>query len=391
MTLMLKLPKDQLSALRFEDVQLHLASRGWQHDAEASREGVGVYRFPTEPDAEVLLPLRRDWPDYPSRLADAVTTLAAVEQRPVWEVLNDLSTPPGDVLRLRVAAPDSSLGTLPLEEGLKLLRGGHDLLLAAACSAHQPQAYHPRQSFSQAQEFLQVCRMGQTERGSYVATIIAPVPPAIDPAPFPELEEEFQIAAEPYARRVTLRLMSSLRFVREAIQASALGRILDGVSEGVSADLCEALASMSPSSSQAKMDISINWARTRRRVPTSLPQSVSFAQGEFAIIQEAGRLLREGPPPKRHRTVGFIVNLHGETSLFEGFEGRVVLRGEVNGRVASIKFSLNREDYVRACDAYRDGRRVAVVGVLHRDAKMKMYDLLDPRNFEVLAEPVAAP
>jgi hypothetical protein len=387
----LRLPRDQIAALRFEDVQLYLSSHGWQVDAAASSPGVSVYRFPQEPDAEVLLPLRRDWPDYSHRMADAVLTIAAVEQRSFGEVLNDLSSTPGDVLRLRVQAPDAALGTLPLEEGLRLLQGGRDMLLAAACSAHQPQAYFPRQSFAPALEFLQGCRIGQTERGSYVATIIAPVPPDLTPSLFSQMGDEFQLATEPYQRRVTLLWMASLQVIHGAIHSGTPEKILEGVSGGVSANLCDALALMSPTSSQGSVEIRMNWSRNRPRVPASLPQQVSFAQGEFAIIREAGRRLREGLEPRRERIEGVIVSLHAESNLFAPFEGRVVVRTEVDGRPTRVRFALGQADYAHACDAHRDQRRVAVTGVLHRNATSKMVELLRPQNFQVLSASVTAP
>jgi hypothetical protein len=273
MNALLKLPRDQMAALRFEDVQLYLLSRQWQIDPTASANGVGIYRFPGERDAEILLPLRRDWADYALRMGDLVLTLAAVEQRSVWEVINDLSGPAGDVLRFRVAAPNATSGTLPLDDGLRLLQGGRDLLLAAACSAHQAQAYYPRQSFREALDFLEGCRVGQTERGSYVATIIAPVPVDLEPNLFPsDLREEEQIATEPYPRRVTLQLMSGLRAVHQAIKIGTPERILHGVPAGVSANFCEALAAMTPSSEQASVEIRTSWSRSRSRVPQSLPQ-----------------------------------------------------------------------------------------------------------------------
>ena len=104
-------------------------------------------RFPGQPDAEVLLPLRRDWPDYSRRMADAVLTLAAVEQRPYEEVLQDLSSVSGDVLRVCVQTPDAALGTLPLDEGLQLLSGGRDMLLAAHGSAHLTPGVLPAAKF----------------------------------------------------------------------------------------------------------------------------------------------------------------------------------------------------------------------------------------------------
>jgi hypothetical protein len=383
---LLKLPRDQMAALRFEDVQLYLLSRHWQIDAAASANGASVYRFPGEPDAEILLPMRRDWADYPQRMGDVVLTLAAVEQRPVWEVINDLSGPAGDVLRFQVVAPNATLGTLPLDDGLRLLTGGRDLLLAAACNAHQPQAYYPRQSFREALEFLEGCRVGQTERGSYVVTIIAPVPVDLQPSLFPnDLGEEGQIATEPYSRRVTLQLMSGLRTIHQAIKKAAPERILHGVSAGVSANFCEALAEMTPPSEQASLVIRTSWSRSRPRVPRSLPDQVAFGQGEFATIQEAGRRLREGIAPRRQQIDGVIISLQALTSLFEEFEGRIVVRADIGGRSARVRFVLGRQEYSAACDAHRDGRRVAIAGVLQRDGRSNTYDLLQPHNFQILS------
>jgi hypothetical protein len=86
-----KLPRDQVAALRAEDLQLYLDSRGWQPGADASTGLATVCRLPAEPDAEVLVPRRRDISDYVLRMADAAQMLAAVEQRSIWEVLADLA------------------------------------------------------------------------------------------------------------------------------------------------------------------------------------------------------------------------------------------------------------------------------------------------------------
>ena len=105
MTAMTQPPFDQLAALRSEDVQLYLSSQGWRRDDASSTAQGNVYRFPALRDAEALLPARRDLADYTERMGDVVQMLAAVEERSVWQVMADLSTPPADVLRLQVTAP----------------------------------------------------------------------------------------------------------------------------------------------------------------------------------------------------------------------------------------------------------------------------------------------
>ena len=107
----LKLPRDRVAALRAEDLQHHLQSRGWQPDPDASSDLATVYRLPTEPDAEILVPKRRDIGDYVLRMADAASTLAVVEQRSIWEVMADLGSQPANVVRPCGCSPDSVSGT----------------------------------------------------------------------------------------------------------------------------------------------------------------------------------------------------------------------------------------------------------------------------------------
>lgn len=70
MTLTLKLPREELSALRPEDVQLYLTSRGWRKEPAGPTAKATVYRNPNEADAEVVLPRTRDLADYALRMGD---------------------------------------------------------------------------------------------------------------------------------------------------------------------------------------------------------------------------------------------------------------------------------------------------------------------------------
>ncbi len=384
MSLIRKLPRDQVGSLRPRDVQYYLLSRGWIPDGDGISNDAAIYHHPTMADVEVLLPLRRDLGDSMLRMAEVVETLAIVEARPILEILNDLSAPPSDVLRLRVTASEATLGNLPLIEGIELLQGGRDMLLSAACSTIRPQAFHPEKSLKEANAFIKKCRMGQTERGSFVATIFAPVPPALQQANFlPEVED--QATTEPFPRRVTTRLMTSLDLVDDAIKTSRLDPILNGVKAGISANLCEAVATMKPTGDQSRLDIRMSWSRSRPRMPEGVPRVVSFSQPDFQIIEDAGRRLRERAIPRRERFVGKVFSLQSEVaSLFDDCGGKITMRTEVGGQSARVKVVLNRDDYKLACDAHRDEKRVAVEGVIHHDVKVRVYELSEPSHFEVL-------
>src|SRR5438552_8976744 len=119
------LPKDKVGALRADDVEPYLITHGWLQDSSKSSADVGVFYFPSEPDATVFLPRRRDFGDYVFRMADVVVMVAVVEQRPVWEVLSDLST-------IRTGARGTSNGpqrgpdTASDRQGKEITAGGAD-------------------------------------------------------------------------------------------------------------------------------------------------------------------------------------------------------------------------------------------------------------------------
>jgi hypothetical protein len=381
----LHLPPDQLASLRAEDVQLYLVGHGWKRDDASSDSQGSVYRFPAIRDAEALLPGRRDLADYVERMADVVQMLAAVEERNALEVLADLSSPPADVLRLQITAPDATLGTLPLEDGIRLIQGARSMLLAAACSARQAAAFYPRQAYKEAIEFLQACHLGQTERGSFVAKIMAPVPPEISKQrTIFDIDDEALIASEPFARQSTVRLMTALGYIRSAIDSGNYDQMLDGVDEGVSANFCEAVASMQPTGDQAQLHIRMAWSASRPRLPRKVESVVGFSQTAFEIVRESGRKLREELSVARMRIEGRVISLKADPSLFDDFEGTVILRADVGGTPTRVQVLLNPEDYKEACNAHRDGRIVVVSGLLQREAKL--YYLLQPQDFSVLAK-----
>ncbi len=375
------------AALRPTEVRQYLTSRGWVSEPFGTA-GKGLrFTHPNYPKVDLLLPLKPDLRDYAERMRELVESLSTIENRPVGAVLNDLTVPSADVVRFRLTADVAALGSLPLEEGIQFLRGGHDLLLAAAASSFKPHALHPAQAAKPVADFMKECRLGQTERGSFVATILLPVPPEIGPPLLPFGDEELLQEAEPRSRRVTTRLMSSLGLVSNAINSGETARILDAVEEGVSANLCEALNTMKPPGDQGSLEIGVSWARTRPALVTGVPATVTFVPENFPIIQEAGRKLRTRARPTRERFTGRVISLHEALrTLFEGVAGRISIATEVDGQRARVKVVLNADDFRDACDALRDKKRVAVTGIIRQDVRAREYELSEPSDFQVLPE-----
>jgi hypothetical protein len=380
------LPKDILLALRPGEVQIYLSSRGWRSKPYGPEGNGLLFHHPSMPEADLLLPLKRDLGDYAARMGELVVTLATIEQRPVQEILNDLSGPTGDVFRLRVAGSVAALGNLPLDEAIKLLDGARQLLWSSAFSIIRPEALHPQRTIKQVDDFLKGCRFGQTERGSFVATILAPVPPEIQP-PLAGLDGGLFELQEPFPRQVTSRLMSSLGLVSQAIQDGQPGQLLNAVTQGISANLCDALVMMRPPGDESCLDIRVNWARTRPHLPAGVPQSVSFPQEHFPVIEEVGRQLRTRTTAGPERYRGKVLSVKKALRpLMPEVAAWMVMAVDVGGAAARVKVDLRADDFASACDALRNDWWVEVTGTIRHDVKAREYVLSDPSGFRVIKD-----
>lgn len=390
-----ELPQSLLRSLTAAQVRLFAVRSGWK--PVAVRRGGPVLNHPTDDLTQIHLPADLNDPDYTHRMHDAVLKLAATEGRDPAELLYDLTLPPADVLHLRLRSHDAAAGTLPLHLGVQLFASGQQLLTAAACSAHSPQAFYKNTTYAPVTKFLERCRMGQSRNGDgYAATFAAPVTPdpqrslseLVTDLP-PEEVEALALADAPFERRVTLTLMGALHTLRTGLDAGGQTVTADGVSRGVSANLCDALTALAVEDQRAVLDVSVGWSKSISRVPQRIATAVSFSQPEFSFLAATSRELKR--LETRLLTVsGPVVDLHANpTNLFDEFEGNVTVRAELDGQSRSVKFTLREAEYRRACDAHRDRSHVSVTGVVAGDVSSRIFALSQPRNFRIV--PQSAP
>lgn len=112
---------------------------------------------------------------------------------------------------MRSVAGPSSDGTIGVVDGLRLVDCLRRVALAAVCTAVEPRrAYHKRK-FTEATRFVDRLRLGQTERGSFVLTVLSSVTPALT-------EDPSRQEPDPFERKVTRTLALAL----SGLEAAAL-------------------------------------------------------------------------------------------------------------------------------------------------------------------------
>ena len=233
------LPEHLVARINPVDARAYAAASGWVR-VPAVNGNLAIYSHPKFDLDQLLIPLDAGLSDYPQRMAEVVANLAEHEGRLAPEVLNDLLLPPSDVLRFRLDEPDTQAGVVGLEQGLELLQGAKKTLLAAACSVVQPQKFHPRLSRTEAEQLLQACRLGQTERGSFTAVIACPLDAVGARAATchavvcrddrgggePRNTFALPVRPEPFTRQTTGLLMRSVARIVTAIDADQIESLL---------------------------------------------------------------------------------------------------------------------------------------------------------------------
>lgn len=383
------------------DARAYAAASGWVRMPTVNGK-VAIYSHPKDDLDQLLIPLDPNLSDYPLRMAEVVVNLAEDQGRPAPEVLNDLLLPPSDVLRFRLDEPDAHAGALPLEQGIELLQGARKALLSAACSVVQPQAFHPRLSRMEAEQLLQACRLGQTERGSFTAVIACPLDAvdsqALQPRPMPLFEGQGgastepggradlpPLSTDPFTRRTTSLLMWSVARIVTAVDADRVETLLepDQSAPPLSANLCEALMMMQPNGDRSHLSVLATWARTLPPAPGTVPPSmVNLRSDYFPTIEKLAVALRPAREPRTSYFVGLVDALFGnpdETNRVSGEVQLLLLNQEGNIKARAF---LNADDYYVAWEAHGQGGFVALHGLLnlgerlHRIEKVTNFKLL---------------
>lgn len=358
---------EAVRAIQPVDAALYLRANAWEQGATvAGRSSVWTRRRGDE-EFEALLPLDRGLADYALRMGDLLSVLAAAEQRSPSLVYRDLLTITSDVIRIRIADPELTDGTLPIEDHAQIAQKARDLMLAAACAATEYRPVWHKKKPAQAMDHVRSLRIGQSERGSYVLTVVSRVTPQLhgtgEQMALPDLEA-------PYERKVTQTLAQSLQALHRAAEEAALTQQIASfdraVFQGVNANLCDAVVGLwGGGETQRNLGFSFSWSPARP-APPELQRTVNFSPDRIPVIREAGRQLREREPLPDFELRGPVVKLERGDGASTG---RATIVGLLDDRQGRVTVELDDAQYHVAVRAHGNGHSVRVTGTLVREGR----------------------
>jgi len=349
-------------------------SRNWMKYSETPNSSVWV-----KGDSEVVVP-NKGTRDFVLRVSEVLKELERSESRSQLQIFREFLLSGFDLVRLASRGPQTENGTLSLDEGSRFVANAHDLLLAAALSSVEPRPSYTGKKPKLASDFMHRARLGQTEEGSFVLTILAPV--SAD-----ETEQGGQLdLGQPFGRIVTTKLLEATREASAAAAASISkpewfkSEFRPRVSKGVSANLCAALAGIFSIEGTDEVELDIGWSATVPH-PQFTSSSVKIPASTSHIFADAARELRKDDDRSSTSLVGPVVKLEkGEGQT----KGQVTFIGVVDGTHKKVKINLEGEDYDQATEAHKTGQLIAVKGIVTHAAKS--FSIPDVETFRVVDE-----
>lgn len=343
-----------LELIQPEALGKYLAAREWSNLRPFGEFGTIYKRTKGARKYELLVPLTREIEDFPERVFDILRTLEVVEERSQIEILSDLTSILADVVRIRRS--EAVDGTLPLEDGASLFTSAFEMVKAAACTAVDPRFYYQGNKPSQVTEYLRKARLGQSERGSYVLTVISPLPPPAEQAALFGMQD-------PFERKVTRLIADGLEATVEAseyaLRTAKTDHFRESMRDGISANLLDAAVGLMGISYRS---VGVNFAWSPELPIDKDPSRTIILESDYVpVIQEASKLLKLQAPQPKVQITGAVIGLHRD----QGAEmGRTKLLAFVNGKTRIVNLELSSEFYDLAITAHREERPVICEGEL---------------------------
>jgi hypothetical protein len=341
-------------------------ANGWEQVKEGVKGRIYLFRHSEEKLRQLIVPMDATTTDYAEMILEAASKLAAMEERPLDAVLNDLLLPNADILRFRLVEPEAANGSVPLQDGINLLEGAKKALLAAACSVVSPRSHHPRMSRTEADSLLASCKLGQTERGSYTMKIECPLEAVEEEAPLLQ-------GHEPFVRRTTKLLLQSSQRIVQGIERDEVETIYEEQSGQpvISSNLCDALLQMQSVKDDATLSLSAKWASIKPEpASTGIPTEVRFNPDYFPVISDIYTKLRPAGEERESIFVATVETLNGDIGPDGRRAGDVGLWVFHEDETLPTRVNLNANEYEIADRAHMTGGIVVLKGVLHRGRRV---------------------
>lgn len=357
----------------------YLDDLGWEK-LETKRQFIVYFQKVINDELyQVDVPTNENTENYANAMYRVAKTIAETQDKSVEQTILELLNPMSDIVRVRIANDKVKDGTLLFEDAIQLYENAKKMVTASAMDVFSPKKYHNGRPYEVVQEFLDKCRFGQTEIGSYITSIVCP---------FYEITEnkikQLSIfnkepeGADSFTRKTTNKLITSLSAIKETLDRGGDLEELTEPKNGdkqISINFLEALQSLNIDEPNSLLDVKMKWAPTiqsNRAAISSIDITGSYYEPIAACVDSAKKSLLED----RSKVIkGRVGGMDGAPNPAVRKSGLVkIIYLDENNQRKVIKALLNADDYGQAISAHLLGQWVEVSGTLDTEKKNTLVD-----------------
>lgn len=340
------------------------------------RQEVRIYQIVSVNDfRQVMVPMDKSLIDYKSTMFDVIKNVSEYEKKSVEQVMLYLLNPDSDIIKIRFDKNSVESGNILFDDAIKLFDNAKKILAATALDIINPKQIHYGRIDDSVQRFLNQCRFGQTEIGSYVVSIVCPFAD-LSGEGFKQLSifSDEDRCAHSLTRRVTNKLMDDIALVKESVDNGTKERLLES-EIGISSNFLEALNGINSQSENTVIDFSAEWApavKTNRSNHSRVRITNDYYEPIASLIEKI-----KDKTEQYEEILGRIKKLTAAPSVDQRQGGtiEIVFLSKEN-RKKTIAVDLGKDDYEKAIAAHQHGRMVRVLGTMTNGKGLKMKNAM---------------
>lgn len=357
--------KEMAGRISFVDLCKYIGDIGWDKYKGKVAEGLAVYQKQLNNKFyQIKIPCSREFSDYSESIYHSVELIAATEDKSVEQIILELLNPMSDILRVRHISKDVENGSILVEDAINLFDNAKKMLLNATLDILSYKKIHKGRIPEDVSKFINNCRYGQTEIGSYVISLVCP---------FMDLNEgkiqqlslfsDENISAYSLTRQATKKVIDSINIVRESIEhGDDLSNLIDNPENRISVSFIESLTNMNLSQENNSIEISAKWAPTVSE-NKAYKDSATLSHDHYSPLKTIVDKYKKEDEISTVVLDGRIAKLTASPKIEDRKNGQAQLVYiDENSQAKKVMLELGKDEYDIAIQAHSAGKTIRASG-----------------------------
>lgn len=348
----------------------YLKDTGWKQYS-SKRKDINIFQLFKENDEfyQVVIPLDKTLSDYKYAMYESIEQIALSEKQSTEQLMLYLLNPNTDIIKIRLQKDNVEAGSILFDDAINLYENAKKLIAATAQDILNPKIFHQGRQEESVSTFINNCKFGQTEIGSYVISIVCPFAELDESKGYRQLSifSDEEQCANSLTRKVTNRIMNNVSVIKKNIDNGDISKLItmennsEDDSNIISANFYEALTGLNLSDTDTTVEFLAQWSpvvKTNRCEQERIALTHDYYQPIVTTIDKLRETLNT-----HTKIVGRIRKLESIPDASKRTTGKVtiVYLDEVEKKKV-INVELNKEDYNKALEAHESGSTVEVIG-----------------------------